>query len=56
MATTTARRRTAKPRSIRRSTPKQTAYGRAVLRAVDRMRAAGPWEFAARSSDRYFKR
>jgi len=36
--------------------PKLTAYGRAVLRAIDRMKAAGPWEFAPKSSNRYFKR
>jgi hypothetical protein len=35
---------------------KSTAYGRAVLRAIDRMKAAGPWDFAPKSSNRYFKR
>ena len=35
---------------------KSTAYGRAVLRAIDRMKAAGPWDFAPKSSNRYVKR
>jgi hypothetical protein len=36
--------------------PKSTAYGRAVLRGIDRMKAAGPWEFGRKLSERYFKR
>ena len=57
-ATTTARRPTANRAGEREKTAvlKPTAYGRAVLRAIDRMKAAGPWKFAPKSSDRYFKR
>ncbi len=57
-AATTARRPAVKRNGSRNilSTPKATAYGRAVLRAIDRMKTAGPWEFAPKSSDRYFKR
>ncbi len=36
--------------------PKSTAYGRSVLRALDRMKAVGPWELGPKLSDRYFKR
>ena len=36
--------------------PKSTPYGRSVLRALDRMKAAGPWQFGPKLSDRYFKR
>jgi len=55
---TTARRPAANRAGAREATPapKSTAYGRAVLRAIDRMKAAGPWKFAPKSSDRYFKR
>jgi hypothetical protein len=55
---TTARRPAANRAGAREATPapKSTAYGRAVLRAIDRMKAAGPWKFTRRSSDRYFKR
>ena len=55
---TTARRRAANRAGAREAmpAPKSTAYGRAVLRAIDRMKAAGPWKFAPKSSDRYFKR
>ncbi len=57
-ATTTARRPAAGRAGARETTlaPKSTAYGRAVLRAIDRMRSVGPWNFAPKSSDRYFKR
>jgi len=57
-ATTTARRPAANRAGAREATPapKSTAYGRAVLRAIDRMKAAGPWKFGPKSSDRYFKR
>jgi hypothetical protein len=34
---------------------KSTPYGKAVLRAIDRMKAAGPWEFGPRSSNHHFK-
>ena len=59
MSAVTALRRPATKRSETREIPparKSTAYGRAVLRAIDRMKAVGPWEFAKKSSDRYFKR
>ena len=58
MTATTARRPTAKSTSPREAlaTLKSTPYGKAVLRAIDRMKAAGPWEFGPRSSSRYFKR
>jgi len=36
--------------------PKSTAYGRSVLRALDQMKAAGPWRLGPKPSDRYFKR
>jgi len=55
-ATTTARRPAANGDRARDARPKSTAYGRAVLRAIDRMKATGPWKFARKSSDRYFKR
>lgn len=57
-AATTARRPTARRAGAREimPTPRTTTYGRAVLRAIDRMKAAGPWTFSPRSSDRYFKR
>jgi hypothetical protein len=57
-ATTTVRRPATNRAGAREATPvpKSTAYGRAVLRAIDRMKAAGPWKFARKSSDRYFKR
>jgi hypothetical protein len=57
-STTTARRRATARNGERDEapTPKSTAYGRAVLRAIDRMRTAGPWKISSRSSDRYFKR
>ena len=57
-ATTTVRRPAANRAGAREKTlvPKATVYGRAVLRAIDRMKAAGPWKFAPKSSDRYFKR
>ncbi len=38
------------------ATLKPTAYGRAVLRAIDRMKAVGPWELGPKPSGRYFKR
>lgn len=53
-ATTTARRAGPKREAI--PTAKSTAYGRAVLRAIDRMKAAGPWEFSPKLSNRHFKR
>ena len=59
MTATTTARRPAATRAWEREkapAPKSTAYGRAVLRAIDRMRAVGPWEFAPKWSDRYFKR
>jgi len=59
MKTTTTARRPAASRNGEREkapAPKSTAYGRTVLRAIDRMKAAGPWKFAPKSSDRYFKR
>lgn len=37
-------------------TPKSTAYGREVLRALKAMQKLGPWEFGPRISDRVFKR
>jgi hypothetical protein len=57
-ATTTARRPATSRNGERekKAAPKSTAYGRAVLRAIDRMKAAGPWKFSPKSSDRYFKR
>jgi len=57
-ATTTARRPGPKRAGAREAMPaaKSTAYGRAVLRAIDRMKAAGPWDFAPKSSNRYVKR
>lgn len=57
MTATTARRSTAKSASPRETlaTLKSTPYGKAVLRAIDRMKAAGPWEFGASSRNRCFK-
>jgi hypothetical protein len=57
---TTATARKSGKRRVREeetvAAPKSTAYGRSVLRALDRMKAVGPWKFGARLSDRYFKR
>lgn len=58
MTTATARkssRRHAREREAD-ATSKSTAYGRSVLRALDRMKAAGPWHFGHKLSDRYFRR
>jgi len=53
---TTTRRPDEKRNVSRKPAAKPTAYGKAVLRAIDRMKAVGPWEFAPKLSDRYFKR
>jgi hypothetical protein len=56
MTADTARRaRRAREREAN-AAPKPTAYGRAMLRAIDRMKAAGPWQFGLKMSARYFKR
>src|SRR5213594_147794 len=58
MTATTARR--SNPRRTREreasATLKSTAYGRTVLRALDQMKATGPWQLGPKASDRYFKR
>jgi len=57
MTTTTARPNGRRTREREAGVaPKSTAYGRAVLNALDRMKAAGPWRLGPKSSDRYFKR
>jgi len=56
-ATTSARHPAARRTEARDATgSKSTPYGRALLRAIERMKAAGPWKFARKSSDRYFRR
>jgi hypothetical protein len=52
MKATTARRPTAKSASSRDALAnlKSNPYGKTVLRAIDRMKAAGPWKFCPRSS------
>ena len=57
MTTTTARPNGRRTRERESGTArKSTAYGRAVLDALDRMKAAGPWRLGPKPSDRYFKR
>jgi hypothetical protein len=58
MTATTARRSNARRTRQREAgaTLKSTAYGRAVLHALDRMKATGPWQLGPKPSDRYFKR
>ena len=58
MTATTARRSSTRRAREREpdAAPKSTAYGRSVLRALDRMKLAGPWQFGPKLSDRYFKR
>jgi hypothetical protein len=56
MTATTARRSNARRTRVTGATSKPTAYGRAVLRALDQMTATGPWQLGPKPSDRYFKR
>jgi hypothetical protein len=56
MTTETARRARGTREREADAAPKSTAYGRAMLRAIDRMKAAGPWHLAPKMSARYFKR
>jgi len=57
MTTATARRSNTRRAREREAdaAPKATPYGRSLLRALDRMKAAGPWRFGPKLSDRYFK-
>jgi len=55
MTTTTVHPRRTREREAS-AAPKSTAYGRSVLRALDQMKAAGPWRLGPKPSDRYFKR
>lgn len=58
MTTATARRANGRRTREREANAalRPTAYGRAVLRAIDRLKVAGPWELGPKLSDRYFKR
>ena len=58
MTTATARRTNERraPEREANAAPRPTDFGRAVLRAIDRMKAAGPWKLGFKPSDRYFKR
>ena len=58
MTTHTARRASARRARDQETNaaPKTTAYGRSILRALDQMKATGPWRFGPKMSDRYFKR
>jgi len=57
MTTTTSQPNSRRTREREASAaPKSTAYGRSVLRALDQMKAAGPWRLGPKPSDRYFKR
>jgi hypothetical protein len=56
MTTETARRARSTRERAANAAPKSTAYGRAMLRAIDRMKAAGPWQLGPKMSARCFKR
>jgi hypothetical protein len=58
MTTDTARRSSARRGRDREAgaVPKSTGYGRSILRALDQMKATGPWQLGPKMSDRYFKR
>ena len=58
MTTATARRANGRRTRDREAiiAPRPTAYGRALLRAIDRTNVVGPWELGPKLSDRYFKR
>jgi hypothetical protein len=57
MTATTARRSNGRRTRERDAgaASKLTAHGRAVLRALDQMKATGPWQLGPKPSDRYFK-
>ena len=55
-ATTAKRLKARRTNGEPTATPKTTAYGREVLRALKAMQKLGPWEFGPRISDRSFKK